>query len=50
MLVTMRLSTLTKIVVAVVLATFVATLLLVNGEVTRPVPGPDPRAARSVAA
>ncbi|WP_284748455.1 hypothetical protein [Amycolatopsis sp. RTGN1] len=50
MLVTMRLSTLTKIVVAVVLATFVATLLLVNGDPARPVPGPDPRAARSVAA
>jgi hypothetical protein len=50
MLVTMRLSTLTKIVVGAVLATFVATLLLVSGDASGPGPAPDPRAARSVAA
>ncbi|MEU0789741.1 hypothetical protein ABZ342_06715 [Amycolatopsis sp. NPDC005961] len=42
--VTMRLSTLTKIVA--VLVTFLATLLLVGGDAA----APDPRADRSVAA
>ena len=44
MLVTMRLSTVTKIVA--VLVTFLATLLLVGGDAA----APDPRADRSVAA
>lgn len=46
MLVTMRLSTVTKIVAVAVLVTFLATLLLVGGDAA----APDPRADRSVAA